>query len=66
LAPCDFFFFGYLKQIVHDVQISTEQEVVDVIIGFLEAISAKLWSDVSEKWKGRLQTCVDAAGISFE
>jgi hypothetical protein len=63
LAPCDFFLFGYLKQFVRDVQFSTEQEFVNVIISFLEAISPKLWSDVFENWKARLQTCVDAGGI---
>jgi hypothetical protein len=48
------------------VQFSTEQELVNVIIGFLEAISPKPWSDVFENGKGRLQTCVNAAGIYFE
>jgi hypothetical protein len=48
LAPCDFFLFGYLKQFVRDVQFSIEQELDNVIIRFLEAISPKLWSDVFE------------------
>jgi hypothetical protein len=51
---------------VRNVQFSTEQELVNVMIGFLEAISPNLWSDVFENWKGRLQTCVDAGGIYFE
>jgi hypothetical protein len=66
LAPCDFFLFGYSKQFVRDVQFSTEHELVNIIIGFLEAISPKLWSDVFEYWTGRLQTCLDADGIWFE
>jgi hypothetical protein len=51
---------------VRDVQFSTEQELVNVIIGFWEAISPRLWSDVFENWTGRLQTCLDAGGIWFE
>jgi hypothetical protein len=51
---------------VGDAQFSTEPELVNVIIGFLEAVSPKLWSDVFENWKGPLQTCVDAFGIYFE
>jgi hypothetical protein len=66
LAPCDFFLFGYLKHCVRDVQFSTEQELVNAIIRFLEAISPELWSDLFENWKGRLRTCVDAGGIYFE
>jgi hypothetical protein len=65
LAPCNFFFFRYLKQFVRDVQFSTEQELVHVVVSFLEAISPKLWSDVFENWKGRLQ-CQDVGGIYFE
>jgi hypothetical protein len=34
LVACDFFLFGYLKQFVRNVQFSTEQELVNVIIGF--------------------------------
>jgi hypothetical protein len=66
LAPCDLFLFGHLKQFVRDVQFSTEQELVNVITGFLEAISPKFWSDVFENGKGQLQTCADAGGICFE
>jgi hypothetical protein len=65
-AACDFLLFGYLKQFACVVQFSTEQELVNVIIGILEAISPKSRSDVFENWKGRLQTCVDAIGIYFE
>jgi hypothetical protein len=66
LAPCDFFLFGPLKQFVPDVQFSTEQELINVIIGFLEVIPPQLWSDVFENRKGRLQTCLDAGGTHFE
>jgi hypothetical protein len=66
LAPCVFFLFAPLKQFVRDVQLSTKQKLINVIIGFLKAISPKLWSDVFENWKGRLQTCVGAGGIEFE
>jgi hypothetical protein len=66
LAPYDFLIFGDLKLFVRDVQFSTEQQLVNVIIGFLEAISPKFWSDVFENWKGRLRTCVVAGGIYFE
>jgi hypothetical protein len=55
-----------LKQFVPDVQFSTEQEFVNVIIGFLEAMSPKLRNNVLENWNARLQTCVDTGGICFE
>jgi hypothetical protein len=66
LALCEFFLFGYSKRFVRGVQFSTEQELVNAIIGFLEAISPKPWSDVFRNRKGRLQTCMDAGGIYFE
>jgi hypothetical protein len=48
LVLCDFFLFRYLKQFVRDVQFSTEQELVNVVIDFLEAVSPEFWGDVFE------------------
>jgi hypothetical protein len=65
-TPCDFFLFRHLKQFVRDMRFSTEQELVNVAIDSLEAVSPEFWSGAFENRKGRLQTCGDAAGIYFE
>jgi histone-lysine N-methyltransferase SETMAR len=66
LAPCDFFLFGYLKELLADKHFSTEEELTNAIGEAMEEIPKRVFRDAFIGWQNRLQTCCDAGGMYIE
>ena len=66
LAPCDFWLFSHLKKPLRGRQFSSVNELMHASNEVLRNISKDGLLFVFEKWRDRLQSCIQAGGSYFE
>lgn len=66
LAPCDFWLFPKLKRHLRGFKFESEEEIIQEVISFLEAIKREEYFDVFKMWKDRMKRCIEFEGDYFE
>jgi hypothetical protein len=66
LAPSDFYLFGKIKTALMGSEFESEQELLDGVLGIVNAISREELEGVFEEWLSRLDECVQRDGDYVE
>jgi hypothetical protein len=66
LSPCQFFLFGYLKDILVDKRYATPEELFSDVGTIISEIPSEIISRVFLTWQERLQKCIDMGGNYIE
>ena len=62
IAPCDFWFFGKLKEYLKGMNFESDDELLNAIITFSNQISKSEISSVFEEWIRRLHLVIESGG----
>lgn len=62
IAPCDFWFFGKLKEYLNGMHFESDDELLNDIISFSYQISKSEISSVFEEWIQRLHLVIESGG----
>lgn len=66
LSPCDFFLWGYLKDLCYEKNPQTKEDLVKQIRQTASGISKEQLERVFDSFKKRLEYCANAEGAHFE
>jgi hypothetical protein len=66
LAPSDFYLFGKIKTALIGAEFESEQELLDGVLGVVNAISREELEGVFEEWLSRLDECMQRDGDYVE
>jgi histone-lysine N-methyltransferase SETMAR len=66
LAPCDFFLFPYIKNLLRGTLFNTPNDAVDAYMDALKDVPKESWKKCFENWFKRMKLCIDADGAYFE
>jgi hypothetical protein len=66
LAPCDFFLFPRMKNVLKGKRFADVEEVKKITTEALKGITLQEFQDCFEKWKTRLDRCIVSNGQYFE
>jgi transposase len=64
ISPSDFYLFGKMKNALIGREISDEIDLLEVVTEILSGISHDEWRAVFRNWVERVQTVIDAWGLS--
>ena len=66
LAPCDFFLFPKLKEVIKETRFQDLEAIKTAIARELQAIPEESFLECVEAWQRRLEKCIRAQGDYFE
>jgi len=66
LAPCDFYLFPKIKDILRGKRFDDEEEAVKAFEEEIRKLKSKDWQGCFDVWFGRMRSCVDLKGEYFE
>ena len=66
LAPCDFFLFPKLKEVIKGTRFQDSEAIKTAVVRELQAISEESFQECVEAWQRRLEKCIRAQGDYFE
>jgi hypothetical protein len=66
LAPCDFFLFGYIKEILKDQSFETRDELLEAIKAIVREIGRDFLQSTFRSWVHRLEECCRRGGDYVE
>ena len=66
LAPCDFFLFPKLKDLLKGKTYSSDEELTEALESALATFNRSFISDMFEEWVKRCNRCVEVGGQYFE
>ena len=66
LAPCDFFLFPKLKEVIKETHFQDSEEIKTAVTRELRAIPEESFKQCVEAWQRRLEKCIRAQGDYFE
>ena len=66
LAPCDFFVFPKVKDLMRGILFVSPEAAVEVYQEYLETFTRSQWCSLIEKWFERMKLCIQARGEYFE
>jgi hypothetical protein len=61
-VPCDFFLFGYLKQLLEGKHLTREDQVIAAVREVLDIIPLHTLQNVMDDWQYRLKRCIQLGG----
>jgi hypothetical protein len=66
LAPCDFFLFGYIKEMLKDQSFETQDELLEAIEAIVRENGQDLRQSTFRSWVHRLNECCRRGGDYVE
>ena len=66
LAPCDFFLFLKLKEVIKGTRFQDSEAIKTAVTRDLHAIPEESFQECVEAWQKRLEKCIRAQGDYFE
>lgn len=66
LTPCDFFLWGFIKNIVYKEEVTTKQNMKDRITAAFRQVTPAMLRDVRKSMKERARKCINENGRHFE
>ena len=66
LAPCDFFLFPKLKEVIKGTRFQDSEAIKTAVTRELRAIPKESFQECVEAWQRRLEKCIRAQGDYFE
>ena len=66
LAPCDFFLFPKLKEVIKGTRFQDSEAIKTAVTRELRAIPEESFQECVEVWQKRLEKCIRAQGDYFE
>ena len=66
LAPCDFFLFPKLKEVIKGTRFQDSEAIKSAVTRELRAIPEESFQDCVEGWQRRLEKCIRAQRDYFE
>lgn len=66
LAPCDFFLFPKIKNLLKGIQFSSPEDALSAFEQAVNEVSAAEWKKCFENWFRRMKLCIEAGGEYFE
>ena len=66
LAPCDFFLFPKLKEVIKGTRFQDSEAIKTALTRELRAITEESFQECVEAWQRRLEKCIQAQGDYFE
>ena len=66
LAPCDFFLFSKLKEVIKGTHFQNSDAIKTAVTKDLRAIPENSFQECVEAWQRRLEKCIQAQGNYFE
>jgi [histone H3]-lysine36 N-dimethyltransferase SETMAR len=66
LAPCDFWMFPKLKEVLRGRKFSSNKEIVGAVQAFFKSLEANAFSTCFQKWISRWDRCIESGGRYFE
>ena len=66
LAPCDFFLFPKLKEVIKGTRFQDSEVIKTALMRELQVIPEESFQDCVEAWQRRLEMCIRAQGDYFE
>ena len=62
ISPCDFFLFGYLKEELRSMKLTSLHDLLNAIEEIIKKIDIKVWQSVYESWIRRLSAVIECNG----
>ena len=66
LAPCDFFLFPKLKEVIKGTRFQDSEAIKTAVMRELQAIAEESFQECMEAWQRKLEKCIPAQRDYFE